>query len=54
MAEKLLHALPLFTAWEALIAEGNMAFNQRHDRQAMARYQQALEGLRRSSPRSPG
>ncbi len=44
MAEKLLHALPLFTAWEALIAEGNMAFNQRHDRQAMALYQQALEG----------
>lgn len=43
MAEKLLHALPLFTTWEALIAEGNAAFNQQHDRQAMASYQQALE-----------
>lgn len=44
MAEKLLHALPLFAAWEARIAEGNTAFNQRCDRLAMARYQQALEG----------
>ncbi|WP_164033858.1 hypothetical protein [Serratia marcescens] len=43
MAEKLLHALPLFAAWEALIAEGNTAFNQRRDRLAMAHYQQALE-----------
>lgn len=43
MAEKLLHTLPLFTNWEALIAEGNTAFNQQHDRQAMASYQQALE-----------
>ncbi|OQV64360.1 hypothetical protein AK51_32575, partial [Serratia nematodiphila DZ0503SBS1] len=44
MAEKLLHALPLFAAWEARIAEGNTAFNQQRDRLAMARYQQALEG----------
>lgn len=43
MAEKRLHALPLFAAWETLIAEGNVAFEQRHDRQAMTRYQQALE-----------
>ncbi|APS34973.1 MULTISPECIES: hypothetical protein [Serratia] len=43
MAEKLLHALPLFAAWEALIAEGNTAFNQQRDRLAMTHYQQALE-----------
>lgn len=42
MAEKLLHALPLFAAWEALIAKGNTAFNQRRDRLAMMHYQQAL------------
>ncbi|WP_249263120.1 hypothetical protein [Serratia marcescens] len=42
MAEKLLHALPLFAAWEALTAKGNTAFNQRRDRLAMMHYQQAL------------
>lgn len=33
----------LFAAWEALIAEGNTAFNQQRDRLAMTHYQQALE-----------
>ena len=34
---------PLFAAREALIAEGNTAFNQQRDRPAMTHYQQALE-----------
>ena len=42
MAEKLLHALPCLPP-EALIAEGNTAFNQQRDRPAMTHYQQALE-----------
>ena len=44
----------LFAAREALIAEGNTAFNQQRDRTAMTHYQQALEVAQAILAEKPG